>query len=128
LVKVTAAIIFKDGKLLIAQRPSGDPLEYKWELPGGKIEVNETPEECLTRELYEEFNIKVSVGDLFMVSEHQYNDILVELMAYNTEWLEGYFHNLFHKSIIFVSIGELVNFEFAEADKPIIENIIKSYL
>jgi len=58
MVVVTAAIIEKNGKILIAQRKKGTQLEYKWELPGGKLENDETPEECLERELREEFGVE----------------------------------------------------------------------
>ena len=55
MIKVTAAIFVQNNKILIAQRKAGDKLEYKWEFPGGKINPGETPEECLARELKEEF-------------------------------------------------------------------------
>jgi len=51
IVKVTAAILEKDGRIIIAQRKSSDHLSGKWEFPGGKIEPGETPEACLSREL-----------------------------------------------------------------------------
>jgi 8-oxo-dGTP diphosphatase len=51
MVVVTAGIIERDGQILIAQRKKGSREEYKWELPGGKLEEGETPEECLVREL-----------------------------------------------------------------------------
>ena len=59
--KVTAAILSKDGKLLIAKRNSSDILANKWEFPGGKIENGETAEACLQRELMEEFEIQVAL-------------------------------------------------------------------
>jgi len=63
MVKVTAAIIEKDGKVLIARRRKGSHLEGKWEFPGGKIEQKETPEECLKRELNEEFGIEAQIDE-----------------------------------------------------------------
>ncbi|MGA9537439.1 MAG: NUDIX domain-containing protein [Desulfobacterales bacterium] len=59
IIKVTAAILEKDGRILIDQRNSKYHLAGKWEFPGGKIEAGETPEECLARELNEEFEIEV---------------------------------------------------------------------
>ena len=61
--RVTAAILIKDGNILIAKRKSSDKLADKWEFPGGKIEKNETPEQCLIREIKEEFGIDVKVGE-----------------------------------------------------------------
>jgi len=63
IVKVTAAILVKDNKLIIAKRGPDDRLANKWEFPGGKIEINETPEKCLKREMKEEFDIDVSIGE-----------------------------------------------------------------
>ena len=57
IVKVTAAILEKDGRIIIDQRNSKYHLTCKWEFPGGKIETGETPEECLAREFKEEFDI-----------------------------------------------------------------------
>ena len=59
---VTAAILIIDGRILIAKRRLGDRLAEKWEFPGGKIEQGETPEQCLGREMQEEFQIQVSIG------------------------------------------------------------------
>jgi len=59
MINVTAAIIERDGKILIAKRSSTSSLPNKWEFPGGKVEAGETTEECLARELWEEFNINV---------------------------------------------------------------------
>ena len=63
IVKVTAAMLVKDDKIIIARRGPDDKLADKWEFPGGKIEINETPEQCLKREMKEEFDIDVSVEE-----------------------------------------------------------------
>ncbi|MHB1654171.1 MAG: (deoxy)nucleoside triphosphate pyrophosphohydrolase [Desulfitobacteriaceae bacterium] len=60
-----AAIILKDNKILIAQRAPGENLAGKWEFPGGKIEPGETPQECLKREISEEFDVDIEVLDYF---------------------------------------------------------------
>ncbi len=65
MIQVTAAILVKDNKFLIAKRPAHDKLANKWEFPGGKIEDGETPEECLKRELYEEFKSELMWGIIF---------------------------------------------------------------
>ncbi len=59
---VTCAIIEREGKILIARRAADQKLAGKWEFPGGKVEAGESPEECLKRELEEEFGIQVEVG------------------------------------------------------------------
>ena len=72
IVKVTAAILVKDKKIIIAKRGPDDRLAHKWEFPGGKVEINETPERCLKREMKEEFDIDVTaleIGDSVTVAD-----------------------------------------------------------
>ena len=70
--KVTAAVIEKDGKILIARRKRDDSQAGKWEFPGGKLEAGETPEACLKRELREELGIETEVGAFFCSSRFVY--------------------------------------------------------
>ena len=87
--EVTAAILIKDGQILIAKRKKGDWLAEKWEFPVGKIETNETPEKCLKREMLEEFGINVLVGEYFGESIYHYNHGSIKLLAYQTYWEGG---------------------------------------
>ena len=93
MLNVTAAIIEKDGKVLTARRKSGKHLAGYWEFPGGKIEGNETPEECLHRELLEEFNISSKIGLFVGESIYDYESKIVRLLAYRVEHLKGEFQN-----------------------------------
>ena len=123
-IKVTAAILEKDGRIIIAQRKSKDHLAGKWEFPGGKIEPGETPEECLARELKEEFNIEVSVGDFLGSNIHHYDHISIELMAFRTIWVGGEINSTDHKDYKWVTIDELDQFDFAPADRPFVDKLI----
>jgi 8-oxo-dGTP diphosphatase len=69
---VTAAILKKDKKILIARRKAAARQGGKWESPGGKIKADESPRECLIREMQEKFGINVSVGKLFGESTYRY--------------------------------------------------------
>lgn len=120
MVFVTAAIIERDSKILIAQRKKGDRLEYKWEFPGGKIEKGESPEACLKRELSEEFGIESAVCKFFCSSKYVYPHVSVDLLAYNVTYESGDFKLNSHEAINWISIDELSNYDFAEADKPIV--------
>ena len=71
-LRVVAAIIEKDGKILIAQRLKGE-FASLWEFPGGKIEIGETPEQALIREIEEEFDTELNVNELLTTVEHQYD-------------------------------------------------------
>lgn len=117
---VIAAVMEKDGKILIAQRRRGDALENKWELPGGKMEAGESPEECLRRELREEFDIEAKIGDFVGSSEYDYPHLSVRLMAYRAHHVSGEFTILDHEAIQWVPPSDLANYDFSEADRPII--------
>ena len=71
-VLVVAAVIERDGMILIGQRKRGDWNEYKWEFPGGKVETGEDPREALERELREELDIAAEIEHELMRYEHQY--------------------------------------------------------
>lgn len=120
IVNVTAAILEKGGKFIIAQRKSNDHLSGKWEFPGGKIEPGETPEECLSRELKEEFNIDVTIGDHLGSNIHHYDHISINLMAYRASWIGGTITMIDHKGYRWVTIDQLNEFDFAPADIPFV--------
>src|SRR5580698_8689421 len=71
-IEVSAALIFRDKKLLVAQRHANAHLGGLWEFPGGKREAGETFEQCLVREIREELGIEISVGKLFEEITHAY--------------------------------------------------------
>ena len=118
--KVTAAVLERDGKILIARRRKGDYLEDKWEFPGGKIEPLETPEECLRRELLEEFGVEAEIGEFICSSPFEYSHISIELLAYRVTYLSGEFLLHSHAEITWVDPSEFPDYDFAEADKPIV--------
>ena len=79
IVQVVAALIWKDGKFMICQRPENKTRAFQWEFVGGKAEKGETRQQALVRECKEELDITVKVGDIFMEVDHQYPDINVHL-------------------------------------------------
>jgi 8-oxo-dGTP diphosphatase len=121
IIKVTAAILEKDSQIIIAQRKSGDHLSGLWEFPGGKIEPGETPEECLARELKEEFDIDVSIGEFIGSNVHHYDHISIELMAYRAAWLSGSITMNDHNAYRWVTVDQLSEYDFAPADVPFVE-------
>jgi len=121
--EVTAAILKNNGRLLIAQRKSIAKLPNKWEFPGGKVELGETPEDCLKREMKEEFGIDVSVGEYLGESIYHYDHGSIKLMAYRTVWDSKEIEINAHKAIKWVTIGELQDYDFAPADIPFVKKL-----
>ena len=104
---------------MVARRAKGEHLEQKWEFPGGKIEPNETPEECLRRELEEEFAIIVQVRKFISESFYHYPDKSIHLIAYEVVWLGGDFVLRVHDKIDWVTPDALLEKDMAAADIPI---------
>jgi 8-oxo-dGTP diphosphatase len=123
-VKVTAAIMSNSGRVLIAQRKAEHHLAGKWEFPGGKIESGETPEECLRRELKEEFDIDTRVGAFVGVSLYPYKHQTIELLAFKVVWESGIMRVHEHARVEWVRIGQLARFDFAPADIPFVEKLL----
>ncbi|TFG64280.1 MAG: (deoxy)nucleoside triphosphate pyrophosphohydrolase [Spirochaetales bacterium] len=122
-IQVTAAVIAEGGRVLLAQRSAGDPLEGKWEFPGGKIEEGESPEECLKRELKEELGIGTRIGKFIASCRWDYPHISIELLAYEAEILSGSPAPLDHSACAWVNTEELAAWELAPADVPIAEKV-----
>lgn len=121
--KVTAAIVLKDNKVLLAQRKADDIHSSKWEFPGGKIEDGETPEECLAREMKEEFQVEAEIGDFFSSSIYNYEYGTIELLAYSIVSLQGELVPTVHSKIEWADICELNKYQLLPADIPIAEKL-----
>ena len=89
MIEVTAAIICKEGKFLICQRPKGKNCELLWEFPGGKIEPGETGEQCIVREIQEELGVTLRVLRKLTDVVYEYPDRTVHLHFYVTEIESG---------------------------------------
>ncbi len=126
MIQVAAAIVRRGNRVLIARRSSNDALAGKWEFPGGKVETGESPEECLRREMYEEFNLRVNVKDYYGNSLFEHKGIKMELLGYLTEILDAE-ENLclnVHDEIQWPHIGELERYDFASADIAFVQKLM----
>ena len=124
MIKVVAAILEKEDKILIAKKREGKPLAGLWEFPGGKIEEGETPEENLIRELMEEMNIKVRVNEYVGESIYDYGDgKVISLKGFTAEIIEGDIKLTDHDEYKWVTLEEIYNYKVAPADIPLISKI-----
>ena len=127
-IRVVAAIIHKGDKILIARRKQGTHLEFKWEYPGGKVEENEDEKDALKRELLEEFEIYSEINKYITESFHEYDNNKINLRAYSVKHLSGDFKLNDHDRIEWITIEELTKYDFAPADVPINNYLIKNGL
>jgi len=98
--QVVAALIQKDGKLLVCQRTRHQTMPLKWEFPGGKIEEREQPRDALRRELQEELGILATIGDEIARFRHEYpNHAMVELRFFLVREYQGEIENLIFNDI-----------------------------
>lgn len=123
-IEVVAAIIEKDGKILICRRAENKTRALKWEFPGGKIEPGETPEQAVLRECREELDVGLCVKGEFMRVLHSYPDIEIQLTVFRTAIIGSDPRCIEHKEIRFVYPSELADFELCPADITVAEKII----
>lgn len=123
--KVTAAVIEKDGKILIAKRRIGDRHGGRWEFPGGKVDLGETPEACLKRELKEELGIEAEVGEFICASTFKYMFVPLELLVYKVRHISGEFQALDHDELKWVDPSELNKYDFVKADVKVVKKLMK---
>jgi 8-oxo-dGTP diphosphatase len=123
--RVTAAVIEENGMVFIARRREGKHLAGKWEFPGGKIEAGETPEQALARELFEELDLRVSVGELLCSVHYRSGPIDLELMAYRVARLSGEPVLREHDEARWVKPSELFSYDLADSDMTVVERLFK---
>ena len=123
MTEVVAALIWKNNKFMICQRPAHKARGLLWEFVGGKVESGETKEQALIRECKEELNILISVGDIFMDVIHEYPDLTVHLTLFNANIADGEPKKLEHNDIQWITPSEISSYELCPADKEILEKL-----
>ena len=122
-VEVSAALIFRGGKLLITRRHAHSHLGGLWEFPGGKREAHETYEQCLVREIREELGVEISVGALFEEISHAYPEKSVHLKFFVCQLLSGEPQPLDCAAVKWVDRSELAAHAFPAADAQLLEKL-----
>ena len=122
-VEVAAAILFREGRLLITQRLPDSHLSGLWELPGGKRKPGESIRECLVRELREELNIEVVVGELFETIEYDYSETTVCLKFFKCRYQGGDIQALGCRRFAWVTPDELGSYRFPPANEFLMKKL-----
>lgn len=123
-IAVACAIIMINGKVLVVQRSEKMSLPLKWEFPGGKIEKDETEEECIIREIKEELNLEIEISKRLSSSLFDYPNFSIELIPFLARQTGGQIMLNEHSDYKYLENDELLNLDWAEADIP----IVKEYL
>ncbi|HLW84327.1 MAG TPA: (deoxy)nucleoside triphosphate pyrophosphohydrolase [Candidatus Sulfotelmatobacter sp.] len=122
--RVVAALIQKDGKILVCQRTRHQTMPLKWEFPGGKIEEGEQPRDALRRELEEELGIMATIGDEVARIQHEYpNGGMVELRFFIVREYKREIENRIFREIRWSGVKELPAYDFLEADRTLVNDL-----
>lgn len=126
MIRVVAAIIEQNGRVLICQRPAGKLFSGKWEFPGGKMRPSETPRQALERELREELGLAVRIGNVIQTVRHRYEEMSAAVQViFLRAILEGLPRNLAFERIVWARQEELPRYDFLAADRRVISGIVR---
>lgn len=125
-IRVVAAQIERDGRYLITQRKPTSSLPLLWEFPGGRVEDGETDEAALRRELHEEMQIQVAVGDAAVAVTHEYDAYIIDFRVYRCvlESAPDAIKTIGVHDYRWVVPSELDDYEFPGADQATIDALL----
>ncbi|HDR4881573.1 (deoxy)nucleoside triphosphate pyrophosphohydrolase [Bacillus cereus] len=127
-VSVVAAVIMNEKtEVLCALRSATMSLPNFWEFPGGKINEGEAPKEALIREIKEELDCTITVGQKIEELEHEYENIIVHLTTYKTKIELGTPKALEHAKLRWISVDKLLDLEWAPADVSTVDKVVKIF-
>jgi 8-oxo-dGTP diphosphatase len=127
--RVVAALIVKDGKILVCQRTRHQVMPLKWEFPGGKIEAGEQPRDALHRELEEELGIDARVGEEVARIQHTYKSgNAVELRFFVVHEFRGDLENRIFRDVQWADRKTLPSYDFLEADLGLVNDLANGKL
>lgn len=125
---VSAAIIIENKKILCVQRNKGkyDYISYKYEFPGGKLEMGENEEDALKREISEELSLDIVVVEKFLVVTHEYLDFNLTMHSYLCTAKTEQLILKEHIDAKWLAKNELIELDWASADLPIVSKLINT--
>ena len=125
-IRVSAAVIHRDGKIFATKRGYGE-YKGKWEFPGGKREEGESGEEALYREIREELDSKVKIEKLICTTDYDYPTFHLTMDVYLSTLIEGKLTLLEHEVAKWVSLDSIDNLDWLPADWSVIDEIKKHF-
>ena len=121
---MAAALIVRNGEVLIGQRRPDQPMALMWEFPGGKIEAGESPEQALARELDEELGIRATVGPRVTRIRHNYrHGGAVDLTFFAVHEFAGEIESRIYHQVRWVKLEDLAGYDFLAADRGLIRDL-----
>lgn len=126
-IVVTAAIILREGKILIAQRNPGSDHGLLWEFPGGKLEKNEEPKAGLKREIKEELDLEITVGDIFQVEWRQNPDKAILLLCYLCYYAAGQAKAIDCHDFRWLKVDQLRDYKYPSADQAVVDRLQQKF-
>ena len=127
MTEVAAAILRRDGKILICQRKEGGNCSLLWEFPGGKIEPGETPQEALVREIKEELDTEIEVVDYLETVEYDYPNFHLSMDCFFCTIKSGELVLKEHEAARWLTADTLDSVDWLPADRGLIK-AIKDYI
>ena len=123
-ILVVAAVMERDGLILIGQRRQQDRHPLKWEFPGGKVEPGEEPRAALERELAEELNVRATIGEEIVRYEYQYpNRAPILLIFYRVREFTGEIENRAFERIVWERADRLPEYDFLDGDVDFVRRL-----
>ena len=126
-IRVVGAVFHDGERFLACRKKPGKPLEGHWEFPGGKIELGETPEQALAREIREELNLIAEVGQKVTTTTYEYDFATIELTTFYCTLVDGDLRLTDHDDTKWVTSTEAAHLTWAPADIPAVEAIASSH-
>ncbi len=124
---VAAAIINDQNSILCFQRGPGRALANKWEFPGEKIEKGESEQDALVREIREELNTEIKIGEFIKEASYEYNFGRVTMRVYFATLLDGKYSLTEHLQAKWIPYSDLLSIDWAPVDIPIAEEIKRHF-
>jgi len=123
-IPVASGVIVKNNKILIGLRAEGDSGAGMWEFPGGKIELNESSESAIKRELREELDIEATVNQKIMKYSHRFKNTIYEISFFEINKFTGSIKKNVHDDLKWIELASLKKYQFISGDLLLIDRIL----